>query len=187
MKNTKFIIKLAAILFAIVFVCTLLLVLCNFLTKGRIEELRIETENNARTEVMPGAVDFEKVDAENVTEAYIAKDASGANIGYCFKTEASGFGGTVYMIVGVTNEGAVSGVNITEMAETPGLGAKAAEPKWISQFKGKSDEIKVVKTGNAKGNEINAISGATITSKTVAAGVNKALEAARVLIDKEGK
>ena len=86
MKNAKFILKLAAILFAIVFVCTLLLVLANDLTKDRIAELRIETERKARIDVLPGAVDFEKVDAENVAEAYIAKDSTGSAIGYCFKT-----------------------------------------------------------------------------------------------------
>ena len=55
------------------------------------------------------------------------------------------------------------------------------------QVKGKNDTISVVKTGNAKGNEINAISGATITSKAVTQGVNDSIAEAKKLIEKEGK
>jgi len=187
MKNSKFIIKLAAILFAIVFVCTLLLVLCNFLTKDRIAELAVEAENQARLEVLPNATEFEATDAPDVSESYIGKNANGETIGYCFKVTKSGFGGSVTMMVGVKNDGTISGVRITNHSETPGLGAKAPEKEWISQFDGKSDHITIVKTGNAKGNEVNAITGATITSKTVASGVNSALDAAKVLMEKEGK
>ena len=187
MKNTKFILKLAAILFAIAFVCTLLLVLCNSLTEDRIAELKLEAENTAKLEVLPGADTFEATDANGVAEAYIGKDKSGNTIGYCFKSETAGFGGVITMMVGVNADGTINGVKVTNLSETPGLGAKATDAKWISQFAGKDDTVSVVKTGNAKGNEINAISGATITSKAVAQGVNSALDAAKVLMEKEGK
>lgn len=188
MNNTKFVIKLAAILFAIAFVASLLLVLCNALTKDRIAILQLEAENSARSKVLPGATEFEKLDpSENVSEAYIGKDEAGNTIGYCFKTEPSGFGGKITMIVGITADGAVGGVEITTMAETPGLGAKADEEEWISQFSGKTGSVTVVKTGNAKDNEVNAISGATITSKAVAQGVNTAIDEAKAIAEKEGK
>lgn len=187
MKNTKFILKLAAILFAISFICTLLLVLCNALTEDRIAKLQLEAENAAKIEVLPGAVEFETADAPDIAESYIGKDAGGNTIGYCFKAEPAGFGGAITMMVGITKDGAVSGVKITSLAETPGLGAKATDAGWISQFAGKNGEISVVKTGSTKDNEINAISGATITSKAVASGVNSALKAADTLIEKEDK
>lgn len=187
MKNAKFIFKLAAILFAIVFVCTLLLVLANDLTKGRIAELKLEAENTAKLEVLPDASSFDLAEAQGVAEAYIGKDADGNTVGYCFKSETSGFGGVITMMVGVKKDGTLSGVRVTNLSETPGLGAKATDFDWISQFDGKSDTISVVKTGNAKGNEINAISGATITSKAVTSGVNKALDAAKALMEKEGE
>ncbi len=187
MNNTKFIMKLAAILFAITFACTLLLVLCNALTKDRIAQLQLEAENSAKTEVLPMAEDFSEAKAGLTSAAYIGKDTSGNIVGYCFKAEPSGFGGPVSMMVGIDTELNVTGVKIINMAETPGLGAKASEDSWLSQFTGKNDTISVVKTGNAKGNEINAISGATITSKAVTQGVNDSLEDAKMLMEKEGK
>ena len=187
MKNSKFILKLAAILFAISFICTLLLVLCNALTKDRIAQLKADAENSARIEVLPDASNFETTKAEGVQEAYIGKNSSDEVVGYCFKVQPSGFGGSITMIVGINTDGSVSGVKITDMAETPGLGAKASENDWISQFSGKGGEISVVKGGKAKDNEVNAISGATITSKAVANGVNTALQAAETLNEKEGK
>jgi len=191
MKNTGFILKLAAILFGIVFVCTLLLVVCNNITEPVIAKLKIESENQAKTEVLPEATggfeDAEDFEAEGINNAYIGKDESGNTVGYCFKSESSGFGGKIQMIVGIDKEGNVTGVKVTDMAETPGLGANANNAEWIGQFKGKNGEISVVKTGNAKDNEINAISGATITSKAVSKGVNNALSAAKVLSEKEAK
>lgn len=187
MKNTKFIIKLAAILFAITFICSLLLVLCNSLTEDRIIKLEQEAENSAKSEVLPDAQTFEDIEAKGVSAAYVGKKSNGEIAGYCFKTQPSGFGGAIAIIVGVNTDCEVTGVKITSMTETPGLGAKASEESWISQFKGKSQGISVVKTGNAKGNEINAISGATITSKAVTDGVNTALATAKKLMYKEGK
>ena len=187
MKNSKFILKLAAILFAISFICTLLLVLCNALTEDRIALLKKEAENKAKTDVLPVAAAFEDADAKDVAEAYIGKDSDGNTVGYCFKTEPNGFGGKITMMVGIDKDGKVSGVKITNLSETPGLGAKATDESWLSQFTGKDGEIAVVKTGNAKDNEINAISGATITSKAVSQGVNSAINAAKELMEREGK
>ena len=187
MSNKEFIVKFAIILFAITFICSLLLVLCNELTHERIANLQKETENAARVEVLPEAESFAEIDVDTVAEAYRAEDKNGNLVGYCFKAEPSGFGGSISMMVGIDNNLRVTGVKITNMSETPGLGAKAGDKSWIEQFSGKSDSVTVVKTGNAKDNEINAISGATITSKAVAEGVNNSLSAAKVLFEKEGK
>lgn len=188
MTNTKFIIKLAAILFAIAFVCTLILVVCNEITEPVIAKLQIQTENAAKTEVLPDADGgFEDVKSEGVIEAYRGKDKAGKTVGYCFKTAPSGFGGAITMMVGVNTVGEVTGVKITEMAETPGLGAKASDENWIKQFINKKGNLSVTKTGNPGESEINAISGATITSKAVTDGVNTAVKAAQQLMAKEGK
>ncbi len=188
MTNTKFILKLAAILFVIAFACTLILVICNNVTEPVIAKLQIESENKAKTEVLPDATGgFESVTAGGVTEAYRGKAKDGSLAGYCFKVEPSGFGGAITMMVGVNADGEVTGVKITDMTETPGLGAKASDESWISQFTNKKGDLTVVKTGNAGDDEINAISGATITSKAVTDGVNTALKAAEQLMAKEGK
>ena len=164
MKNTKFIFKLAAILFAIAFVCTLLLVLCNALTKDRIAQLKTESETAAKTEVLKGAKEFEPAKAEGVEESYIGKDADGNTVGYCFKVEPSGFGGKITVMVGVTTDGKVSGVKITNMSETPGLGAKCTEEAFSSQFKGFDPAQKTLAV-KKDGGDVDAITASTITSR----------------------
>ena len=83
------------------------------------------------------------------------------------------FGGNLTMIVGINADGTVAGAKVTSHAETPGLGAKSqADPNWITQFAGQTadGQLKVAKDGGT----INAITGATITSRAVTDGVNTA-------------
>ena len=195
MKNTTFILKLAAILFAIVFVCTFVLVLCNNITAPIIAQNNAKAEEEAKIAVLPNAEAFEEIKDfthPGITAAFEGKDKSGNFAGYCFKVStkdntSKAFGGEIQMIVGIDKELNISGVKIITMAETPGLGAKASEEAFTDQYKGKADEISVTKSGNAGEGEINAISGATITSKAVTEGVNNALGAANVLKGKEAK
>ena len=114
-------------------------------------------------------IEAKKVSAEDAeNELYIIlKD--GMAFGYCAEVKPSGFGGEIKMMVGVDHLGEVRGVNIVTMSETPGLGARANEEAWfLEQFKGKSGSLEV-------GSGVDAISGATITSKAVTKGVNDAL------------
>lgn len=193
MSNTKFIVKHAFILFAIAFICSLLLVLCNNLTEGRIAELQKETEIKAQSEVLPEAKIFADVDKKSmmllsdarVTSVFEGRGSDGSTVGYCVKVEPSGFGGKISMIVGINLKGEICGVKITEMSETPGLGAKA-DDNWLKQFTGKIGNLSVIKSGTAKEDEINAISGATITSKAVTDGVNAAFAAAKTISKAEG-
>ena len=194
MKNSGFIVKLAAILFAIAFVCTFILVLCNYITEPIINENTIKAEEEARQEVLSTAEKFIKKDdftSEGIAEAFEGINDNGEVVGYVFKVstkdnENKAFGGEIQMIVGIDTDLKVTGVNITSMAETPGLGAKANEDDFKGQFTGKSGEIEVVKSG-AKDNQVQAISGATITSKAVTEGINNAIKAAEALKGKEAK
>lgn len=193
MTNTKFVVKHALILFAIAFICSLLLILCNNLTEGRIAELQKETEVKAQFEVLPEAKVFADVEKSSlmllsdsrVTSVSKGRNNDGSTIGYCVKVEPSGFGGKISMMVGIGTDGEIKGVKITSMSETPGLGAKA-DDTWLSQFTGKKANISVIKSGTAKKSEINAISGATITSKAVTEGVNIASAAAKTIYNAEG-
>lgn len=190
MKNTGFIVKLSLILFAIVFVCSFLLIVCNDLTKDRIADHAVKAEEEAKLEVLPDADSFDEISDisfDGITNAYIGLAIDKSVIGYCFKAESSGFGGKISMIVGVDTSGTVTGVKVTNMSETPGLGAKANEKAWTDNFKGKDGEISIIKKPNPGKNEVTAISGATITSKAVAQGVNDSLNAAAALMEKEGK
>lgn len=107
----------------------------------------------------------EALDGEGNVMGYVitvmAKDASQANITFS---------------VGITGDGVVNGYSITDISETPGLGDKAKNEEFYSQFEGKQvEQFTVVKQTPAQDSEIEAISGATITSRAMTNGVNACL------------
>lgn len=177
-KNEN-IMVLAVVLFLITAVVALLLGLTNSVTADQIAARALQEQKEARLEVLPGAEEFVPIDAApggSISEIYEGK-AGGVTVGYCLNVNPMGFGGEINMVVGITPDKTVKGVKITKLSETAGLGAKATEDKFISQYNEKSggQELAVIKSGSPKENEIVAISGATITSKAVTDGVNEAL------------
>lgn len=184
MSNSKEIVKIGFILFAITAIAALLLSVVNKVTAPVIAENQTEKTFASMRVVMPEAVDFEKQEisgSSTVTEAYSAVNASGEEIGMCVIGTAFGYGGEVKVLTGISC-GKVTGIDILSHSETPGLGATATNDDFKNQFIGKENGI-VVSKQNAEENEINAISGATITSNAVTGCVNAALEFAL----KEGK
>ena len=151
----------------------LLLSVVNGVTKDRIAAINEEIVQEAMAAVMPG-VEFEETVTDTGDENILsyAKASSG---GYCVQVQANGFAGPVVMIVGIDADGTVTGVQVTEHGETPGLGAKAQDESWISQFAGTTSGVSVSK-GEPGDNQVQAISGATITSDAVATGVNTACQ-----------
>lgn len=197
-NNKKFILKLALILFAITFIATLLLTLCNYITKDRIAYLEKQNAENAKQSVIEDA-EFRVITLDdkilkehsascgNIEAFRAVKDGKFA--GYCINVHPSGYIGEINMIVGINPDLSFSGIKIISMSETPGLGAKTADEAFYSQFaEGKKGKLSVVKNSpSPKENEINAVSGATISSKAVTEGANCALKIAESLIEKEGK
>ena len=148
-------------------------------------EAILRTQRAAKAEalrnVMPEADSFRPIELPPqaggdvmVTEAQEAmKGAEG--VGWCLSVSSKGYGGPVGMVVGITSKGEVRGIRILSHSETPGLGAKSAEPAFYSQFDGKGKfPLRVAKGEGAGPEDISAISGATITSNAVVAGVNAA-------------
>ena len=182
MIKPKEIIKVGLILFAITAISALLLAVANRVTAPLIEQnIKIKIEKSMKT-VLPGADSFHEVQisAPMVEEAYIAK--TGENVvGVCVVTKSNGYGGEVKVITGIDKDGKVTGVDILEHSETPGLGANATKPEFKAQYEGKTQNIEVSR-GDASGNEINAMSGATVTSKAVTEGVNAALAISQVML-----
>ncbi len=93
--------------------------------------------------------------------------------GYCVKLDANGFGGAASLMVGYNGDGTIRGVSVVSHAETPGIGSKATEAAHLSQYQGRSGVLTISKSGN---DDINAISGATISSKAIHAAINRANE-----------
>ena len=126
-------------------------------------------------------------EAQTVNEVMEAKDASGETIGYALNmTTSEGYGGDISFSMGVTLDGTLNGISILDINETAGLGMNATKDEFKGQFADKQvDAFEVTKSGAASDNEINAISGATITSKAITGGVNAGLCAFEYV--KEGK
>ena len=158
------------------------------MTKTTIEEQELAKEREAYKAVCPAAVSFD--DAEGaadavaamagettrVNEALVAKDEAGNTVGYALNVTGKGFGGNVTMALGLSADGAITGISFTELNETAGLGMRADEPAFKEQFNGKSGQLTLVK-GDASGEqEVSAITGASVTSGAVISAVNAGLD-----------
>ena len=191
----KEMIKNAAILFAITLVAGCLLGLVNEVTKDPIAAQQLKAKNEACKNVFQDAERFEVISTSpdlapealtgmlseqgydvSLDEIAAALDGSGTCLGYVVTvTDHEGYGGDIQFSVGVRNEGIVNGISILKISETAGLGMRA-EMDLKPQFENKPvTTFTYTKTGAASDSEIDAISGATITTNAVVNGVNAAL------------
>lgn len=111
-----------------------------------------------------------------VDEVVVGKVGS-ESVGYVVTTTSGeGYGGDIQISAGIMSDGTVNGIAILSISETAGLGMKASEPEFYKQFAGKQvDAFVVTKTGASAEDEIDALSGATITSNAVTSAVNASL------------
>lgn len=177
-----------AVLAVICVVVTLALSSTNLLTAGKIEALAIETQNKAMAKLIE-ADEYHELPATtsfgDITYNAAIKD--GDTVGCIFVTEANGYGGVVSVMTAVDMDGKIIAVEILAADdETPGLGQNVTKHDWYSQFGGLKDDITVIKGGsaNAENNEVNAVTGATISSRAVTTAVNQALDYAAEIIVK---
>lgn len=107
-------------------------------------------------------------------EEYAGEDANIRAVykgegGYVIATETYGYAGEIAMLIGVSNDGRVTGLQIRDMSETPGLGMNALnDVDFLKQFLNSEGGLEV-------GTNVDAISGATVTSKAIARSVNSAV------------
>ena len=115
--------------------------------------------------------------SDTIDDVQQALDAEGNALGYVITVTAKdGSQGSITFSVGIQNDGTVNGYSITDISETPGLGMKAEEEDFYSQFQNKKvDNFTVVKNAPSSDDEIEAITGSTITSKAMANGCNAAI------------
>lgn len=113
----------------------------------------------------------------SVDEALKALDASGNVLGYVLTvTSSEGYGGNVTLSIGIKNDGTINGIEFLSLNETAGLGMKADTDEFKNQFAGMNvSQIAYTKTGKQNDYEIDAISGATITTNAVTNAVNAGL------------
>ena len=164
-----YVLRLTLTLFLITTIVAGLLGLVNYVTADTIAEQIAQKAENAMRQVLE-ADSYEPLDVPEesaVTAAYRAGDR-----GYVVRVAPNGFGGAIDMMVGVDVSGAVTGVAIVSQSETASLGANCTREDFRAQFTGKSGTLSVSKDGG----EIEALTGATVTSRAVTDGVNTALE-----------
>ena len=189
----KGMIKDALILFAITLIAGLMLGVVNDITKEPIAQQEQKAKNEACQNVFAAADSFEAqeladsaqigqvltdagISGADIDELMAAKDASGALLGYVITvTDHEGYGGDIQFSMGITNEGTLNGISLLSISETAGLGMRAGEV-LVPQFADKNvSKFTYTKTGATADSEIDAISGATITTNAVVNGVNAGL------------
>lgn len=183
-------------LFVITAIVAVLLGVVNMVTEPIIAQNNEKTFQDNMKELLPDADRFdldgtklppEKEEGVKVSDVYCGLE--GDNIlGYVTSVVCTeGYGGDIDVMVGVRDDNGaakIAKVKVTAMSETPGLGAKS-QSDWINQYDGLGAGIEVDKNGSAASAEykVDAISGATITSKAVTKAVNAAIDAVQAVID----
>lgn len=135
------------------------------------------------TKTIRDQLDQEGYKAQSIEEVMRAEDQSGETLGYAFTVVTSeGYGGDIQFSMGVQNDGTLNGISILSIGETAGLGMNADTPAFKDQFVGKQvEKLQYTKNGATQDDEINAISGATVTTNAMTNGVNTGLCAFRVM------
>ena len=182
------IVKNTLILTMITLVAGLGLGLVYEVTKAPIAQAQETAKKEAWQMVFPEADinDFEQVEldekaagkalADMGVNGTIDEACTVGDMGYVVTaTDKDGFGGSIQVTVGITSDGTVNGVSILSISETAGLGMKATEPAFYGQYEGKQAEKFAVSKDGGDGEPIDALSGATITSRSVTGAVNAAL------------
>ena len=168
MSNWNKIFKPIVVLSVICIVITGALALTNDITAPMIEEATRAAQEKARQELLPDAAGFTKVEGisvANVSDVYKADNG----VGVVVTASAKGYGGTMTVMVGINADGTIRQIKVTEQAETKGIGSKVAgDPAFWIRYEGVKAEQPVV---------VDALSGATISSKALNAAVNSAVEA----------
>ena len=176
--DPRFTAKLTLTLLGICAVVALLLGIVNQVTAPIIAEIQAEKTAAAMSQVLP-AEEYQPVETDypNVTAMNRAL-SGGETVGYVVEVTTSGFGGTMSMVVGVDVDGAVTGVSVTDNSETANIGTKVVDDQAVlDRFAGMSHGDGEI-TVNSGTNRFDGVSGATVSSRGVTAGVNTALAAA---------
>lgn len=169
MKNTfRNIIKPVIVLTCICLVVSVLLAYVNSVTSPIIAEAEQKSAQEAMAEVLSEADSFEQITIDNlperVDEVYRAENGSG----YVFMLTTKGYGGDMKLICGIKADGVIEACKTLSHSETSGLGSKTAEDPYRNQYCGKTADTL---------SEVDAISGATISSTAYINAVEEAFEA----------
>ena len=165
-------VKMISVLFIVCGLSAGGLSVVNAVTKEPIASYEKRQRDTALREVSAGADEFKNVVPDRVWEVL----RSGQKAGYIFLTRVQGYSGPITLMFGTDSDGAVTGLRILSHTETPGLGAKITTAKFRDQFKNKRLEQLILKKADPAKGQIDAITGATISSRAVTKIMRSTLE-----------
>ncbi len=178
------------ILVVICVVTTALLAITNFVSAPVIEKNQEASATATRKELLTDADSFTSVDTDlqtsedqsaKVTEVYQADNGSG----YVITVVTKSFGGDLTMMVGLSSDGAITGVKVTDSSDTPGVGSKDAQPDYLAQYDGlsqlTSEDVKKETSTTSDGAVFQYITGASVSGSAIHKGVYLALEQYKTL------
>lgn len=154
----------------IALVAAVALATTNLMTEKPIAEQNLDENQQALKAMFPEADEFAELspgESSGVSFVYEVKQG-GQTVGYAVKETVQGYGGAIEVLTGMETGGTLRGISVggPDFKETEGLGARAKEPEFTDQFAGKTPPLKL-------GENIDGISGATVTSRAVVDGVNQ--------------
>lgn len=163
----KEMIRCGCILMVICAVAAGLLAGANALTKNRILAQAYAEENASLQQVLPEAASFEAVMVDGQLRYYKALDKNGALVGVAFKAVRKGYSSQIETMAGMLLDGTITAIKVVSQNETPGLGTRVTESSFVAQFEKR-------KLRDMQG--VQAITGATISSRAVIASVREKAE-----------
>lgn len=175
--------QLVVVLFAITSICAMILGITHNATKDVIAQ-REKMESLQLNIILPKykATDVKELpirinEEEMISGVYEAYE-NGEVCGHAIIVNPKGMGGPIKMTVGICKDGTIGGLKVSSHSETPGIGDIVEKESFMGRFKNKpiKENLKLVKSVPEKGNEIEAVTGATITSAAVNSGVNEAIK-----------
>ncbi len=181
--------KPTLVMVCICILVTLALSGTNLLTEEKIASLtKKQQEESMRSLISADEYVTGELKADGETVLYHKAKANGKTKGYIFITSAKGYGGELSVMTALDTEGTVTAVSILDASnETPGLGQNVKNADFYSQYIGqKTSDAVAVKKGTASGyNQIDAVTGATISSRAVTNAVNQAVDYAKEVLKNE--
>lgn len=148
------------------------------LTHEKAEENLLGEKRTAMAEIYGDGISVEEIAAPETVDAVYRITKGNELLGYCVSVTGSGFGGDLDVLVGYHADGTILGVRLISHSETPGLGSRVGENEYLEQYAGQSGELTL-------GEDIDAISGSTISSSALLDAVNTANSAAQAIVKGE--
>ena len=170
-KNSS-VFKIALNLTATCLISGIIIATVYHLTLATAEHKKLEIRNGTMKKLVPHADNFVPVPGKTAWFEAVEKEKI---IAYIVPSESRGYGGTIKLLTAISPDGKVLNFSILDSKETPGLGDKASKEPFHDQFIGKSVENMTITKDQNNKNDVQAISGATITSRAVTFGVKEAV------------